>query len=255
MRSTAASRSSGRYVAAKTGARLLRAPFAELEPGPRTRVVFCSHIEWTSGRVNDVRALCDSARAVGAISIVDGAHAPGQIPLDVAALGADIYAGNCHKWLCAPKGSAFLVVRPEAQAWVEPFVISWDWVDGAPFHDRHRWQGTRDPAAYLAVPAAIAFQAEHDWPSVRSRCHALLTSFRDACGLEPLTDDYVQMLGFRVPVADGKALKDELYERHRIEVPVVETAGGWAMRVSIQAYNDERDADALLAALDSLLQS
>ena len=136
------------YLAAKTGATLVRAPFAELEPGPRTRVVFCSHIEWTSGRVNDVTALCDAARVAGAISIVDGAHAPGQIPLDLATLGADIYAGNCHKWLCAPKGSAFLAVGPEAQAWVEPLVISWDWVDGAPFHDRHRWQGTRDPAAY-----------------------------------------------------------------------------------------------------------
>ena len=81
----------------------------------------------------------------------------------------------------------------------------------------------------------------------------MLTRFRDACGLEPLTDDFVQMLGFRVPVADGQAFKQQLYERHRIEVPIVETADGWALRVSIQAYNDERDTDALLAALKDLL--
>ena len=96
--------------------------------------------------------------------------------LDLEALGADVYAGNCHKWLCAPKGSAFLYARPEAQPLIDPLVVSWDWVDGAAFHERHRWQGTRDPSAYLAVPAAIDFQAEHDWPAVRERCHELLAA-------------------------------------------------------------------------------
>jgi isopenicillin-N epimerase len=242
-----------RFVAEQTGVKLRRAPFAELEPTPNTRVVFCSHIEWSTGRVNDVAAVCSAARAVGALSIVDGAHAPGQVPLDLVALGPDVYAGNCHKWLCAPKGSAFLYARPGAQESIEPLVVSWDWIDGAPFHQRHRWQGTRDPAALLAVPAAIAFQAEHDWPSVRRRCHALLDRFRGDCALEPLTDEHVQMLGFRLPVGDGAALKQALYERHRIEVPVVETKDGWVMRVSIQGYNDDRDVDALLAALDDLL--
>jgi isopenicillin-N epimerase len=100
------------FVERRTGARVVRRPFAELEPGPRTRVVFCSHIEWTSGRVNAVATVCAAAREAGALSIVDGAHAPGQIPLDLAALGADVYTGNGHNWLCAPKGAAFLYVRP-----------------------------------------------------------------------------------------------------------------------------------------------
>ncbi len=99
------------------------------------------------------------------------------------------------------------------------------------------------------MPAAIEFQAAHDWPSVRERCHALLSRVRDALALEPLTDDFVQMLGFRLPVPDGAAFKRDLYERHRIEVPVVETKHGWTMRVSIQGYNDDADADALIAAL------
>ncbi len=188
-----------------------------------------------------------------ALSIVDGAHAPGQIALDLGALDADVYVGNCHKWLCAPKGAAFLYARPEVQDAIEPLVVSWDWLDDAPFADRHRWQGTRDPSALLAVPAAIAFQAEYDWPAVRQRCNALLTRFRDGCGLEPLAETYVQMLGFRLPVDDGAAFKAALYERHRIEVPVVETRDGWAMRVSIQGYNDEADVDRLLAALGELL--
>jgi isopenicillin-N epimerase len=230
-----------------TGATLVRRPFAELEPTDRTRVVFCSHIEWTTGRVNDLASLCARARDVGALSIVDGAHAPGQIDLDLRAVGADVYAGNCHKWLCAPKGSAFLYARPDVQRSLEPAVISWDWVDGAAFHERFRWQGTRDPAAYLAVPDAIAFQAQHDWPSVRRRCHALLASAD--LGLEPLTDDFVQMRGFRLEHPDPPALKRWLWDERRIEVPVVETRDGWTMRVSVQAYNDAGDLEALASAL------
>jgi isopenicillin-N epimerase len=234
------------FVASRTGAEIVARPFDELEPGPRTRAVFCSHIEWTTGRVNDLAAVCARAREAGAISIVDGAHAPGQIDLALDELGADVYAGNCHKWLCAPKGSAFLYAGVDAQPLLVPPVVSWDWDDANSFDQRHRWQGTRDPSAFLAVPAAIDFQAEHDWPRVRERCHALLTKFRDQAPLEPLTDDFVQMLGFRV---DGPELRQELYDRHRIEVPVFETADGWVMRVSVQGYNDESDLDALLAGL------
>ena len=181
------------------------------------------------------------------LTIVDGAHAPGQIDVDLRAIGADVYTGNCHKWLCAPKGSAFLHATPAAQQLIDPAVISWDWVDGAAFHELHRWQGTRDPSAYLAVPAAIAFQAEHDWPSVRARCHALLAAAD--LGFEPLTDDYVQMRGYRVEHPDPAALKRRLYDEHRIEVPIVETTQGWVLRVSVQAYNDAADLDALAAAL------
>ena len=237
------------WVAARTGATLRRVPFDDLAPGPRTRIVFCSHVEWTSGRVNDVAAVCEEARDGGAVSIVDGAHAPGQIDVDVVACGADVYAGNCHKWLCAPKGSGFLYVRPELQPRIEPPVVSWDHTASATFVERHRWQGTRDPAAYLSVPSAIDFQAGHDWPSVRTGCHALLERFRDASGLEPLTDRFVQMLGFRVPVEDAAGFQRGLYERHRIEVPVFETRNGAVLRVSVQAYNSDSDVDALAAAI------
>lgn len=238
------------FIVARTGARLVRRPFAELEPGPQTRVVFCSHIEWISGRVNDLRPVIEAARDAGALSVVDGAHAPGQLPLPLALddLGADVYAGNCHKWLCAPKGSGFLYARPEVQPLIDPLVVSWDFGDGNAFHQLHRWQGTRDPSAYLAVPDAIRFQDEHDWPAVRERCHALLADA--SIPLEPLTDEFVQMRGFALPAGtDGAALKARLYDEHRIEVPVVETRDGWTMRVSVQAYNDEADLEALISAL------
>ena len=235
------------YVARRTGAKIVRRAFDDLVPGPRTKVMFCSHVEWTSGRVNNVAEICRRARDGHALSIVDGAHAPGQIDLDLDAIGADVYAGNCHKWLCAPKGSGFLHARPDVQGLIDPPVVSWDWGDGVAFHEQHRWQGTRDPSAFLAVPAAIAFQAEHDWPAVRASCHALLAAAD--FGLDPLTDDFAQMLGFRIEHDDPPALKRRLYDEHRIEVPIFETRHGWAMRVSVQAYNDADDLGALASAL------
>ncbi len=104
------------YVAGRTGA-TCAVSVRRARPSQRTRVVFCSHVEWTTGRINDVAEACRRARAAGALSIVDGAHAPGQLELSLDAIGADVYAGNCHKWLSAPKGSAFLYVRQETQLW------------------------------------------------------------------------------------------------------------------------------------------
>lgn len=240
------------FVAKRSGASLRAAPFNELDPHAATRVVFCSHVEWSTGRVNDVAEVCRRAREAGALSIVDGAHAPGQIDLALDALGADVYAGNCHKWLSAPKGSAFLYVRPEAQHLIEPLVVSWDWDVERSWAEQNRWQGTRDPAAYLSVPAAIDFQADHDWPAVRHRSRALLEWACERLPLEPLTNDFVQMLGFAIDVPEPETLTRRLFDAHRIEVPVVETSHGWALRLSIQAYNDEDDVEALARALASL---
>jgi isopenicillin-N epimerase len=247
------------YVSRRTGASVVEREWGDLEPGLRTKAVFVSHVEWSTGRVNEVASLCTRARAAGALSIIDGAHAPGQLELDLVALGADVYAGNCHKWLCAPKGSGFLYARPEAQRLIDPLVISWDWGDASPFHQRHRWQGTRDPSALLAIPAALDFQDVHDWPRVRERCRGLLENACDKlsqAGLEPLADPgrYVQMLGFRVPTDEPLELKRRLYDEHRIEVPVFETRHGAILRVSVQGYNDEGDLDALSAALARTLR-
>lgn len=225
---------------------------------PRTRVIFLSHVTSPTALIFPVAEICRRARQAGILSIVDGAHAPGQVPVDLAAIGADAYAGNCHKWLCAPKGSAFLHVRSEHHPWVESLIVSWGWREpDAPFAVRNQWQGTRDIAAFLAVPAAIDFQAEHDWVAVRARCHELARRARDEiaalAGLPPIQPDdpawFAQMVAAPVPPCDAKELQRRLYETHRVEVPTTQHDGQPLVRVSCQGYNDDADIDRLLAAL------
>jgi isopenicillin-N epimerase len=252
-----------RYVCERAGASFVTRPPGELVDaiGPRTRMLFVSHITSPTAIRLPVEELVTAARAAGVFSLVDGAHAPGQIALELEALGADGYAGNCHKWLCAPKGAGFLHLRPAHHDWLEPAIVSWDWIDGAPFADRHRWVGTHDPAAFLAVPAAIDFQAEHRWDDVRTRCRALAREARSRLAerfdLEPLAPESAieQMVAAPLPPCDADEVKRRLYDEHRVEVPVSDRTGRPLIRVSFQGYNDEGDLEALLSALRAVLDS
>src|SRR5258708_11895463 len=181
------------------------------------------------------------------------------------ALGADFSIGAGHKWLCAPKGSAFLYARPEVQSWLLPLVVSFGYERAAPsdsrFIDYHEYQGTRDFAAYLATPAAIQFQAEHDWPAVRADCHALARSARERInaltGLESICPDssewFGQMATIRLPPLDFGRLGTQLWEHHHIEIPLVYWNEQHFLRVSCQAYNSEADIQALGSALTEML--
>lgn len=235
---------------------------------PRTRLIFISHITSPTAVRLPVAAICARARQEGILTLVDGAHAVGQIPLDMAAIGADFYVSNAHKWLCSPKGSAFLHVRPEQQARVEPLVVSWGWGEGHAFQygsrllDYLQWMGTDDPTPYLTVPDAIAFQAAHQWPVVRERCNGLLAEglarIDALTGLPSLYRHapaaFAQMGAARLPTAvDTTILKKQLWESFRIEVPLVEWGGYKLVRVSIQGYNGPSDVDALVEALSALL--
>ena len=144
---------------------------------PHTKVIFLSHITSPTAIILPVAEVCRRARAQGILTIVDGAHAPGQIPLNLEEVGADFYIGNLHKWLCAPKGAGFLYARPAAQKRLEPLVVSWGYEAEKPgpskFVDHHEWWGTRDIATFLSVPAAIEFHEENDWDKVRTACHEL----------------------------------------------------------------------------------
>ncbi|HEY7356456.1 MAG TPA: aminotransferase class V-fold PLP-dependent enzyme, partial [Ktedonobacterales bacterium] len=136
----------------------------------RTRVIVISHITSPTALIFPIAEMCRRAAAQGILTVIDGAHAPGQIDLHLDTLQADFYTGNCHKWLSAPPGAGFLYARPDRQPLLHPLVVSWGWQarspGPSPFQDYFGWTGTSDPAAYLSVPAAIAFQARHDWPRV-----------------------------------------------------------------------------------------
>ena len=233
------------------GATLVHAEPEELVAaiGPRTRAVSVSHITSPTALVLPVAEICAGARAAGALAIVDGAHAPGQLPLDLEELGADVYAGNCHKWLSAPKGAGFLWARPEHQRWIEPLVISWGYGDDRTFADRHGWQGTRDPAAALAIPAAIEAHAQFDL----ARCRRLAASFHDRLppfGAPPAP----QMWTTELATDEPEELQRRLYDDFRIEVVVRVWEGRSLLRVSIAPYNDAADVERLLEALEQLMR-
>jgi isopenicillin-N epimerase len=239
-----------------TGARVVAcAPEEVIERiGPSTRAVSVSHITSPTALVLPVAEICAAARDAGALAIVDGAHAPGHVPVDVEGLGADVYAGNCHKWLCAPKGAGFLWAREEHQPWIEPLVVSWGWRADAPFPERHGWAGTRDPSAYLAVPKAIEVHATFD--AKRQRAVADHAEARLlALGLARVPGEpapFMRSLELPWP-GDPDELWLRLFEEHRVEVPVFEWEGRTLLRVSIGPYNDEDDVERLATALTRAL--
>jgi isopenicillin-N epimerase len=237
----------------RVGARYVRASVDTLfdHVSKRTRAIFASHVTSDTALVLPVEQIVSIARDQGLVTIVDGAHGPGHVDLDLKSLGADFYAGNCHKWLCAPKGAGFLHVRREWQEHVDGAIVSWGYEEPSTFLSRTERQGTRDAAAYLTVPDAIEFVRIH---GDRERCVALAREARnELCELletDPIAPEEMvrQMASVRLPERDPD-LSHRLFHEHGIEIPV--TRNGDLLRVSIAAYNDHGDIDALLSALSS----
>lgn len=269
-----------RFICKKTGAKYVQQPvplpvsthaeFLEtLWAGvtDRTRLIFLSHITSPTALIFPVQEICHRARDAGILSVVDGAHVPGQIPVNLKQINADIYTGACHKWMLSPKGSSFLYARPEIQERLDPLVISWGYDadpgfgSGNKFIDYHEWQGTRDLAAYLTVPTAIEYMASKQWDQVRKDCHQLAVMARQRIntltGLRPICPEgegwLGQMFTARLPDIDIQALKVGLYDQFKIEVPLTRWNDQSFMRVSIQGYNTEADVDRLLRGLGALL--
>ena len=244
---------------------------------PRTRLLVLSHVTSPTALILPVERLVRELDARGIDTLVDGAHAPGMVPLALDALGAAYYAGNGHKWLCAPKGAAFLWVREDRRAGIHPLVVSHGANDPRP--DRARillefdWMGTNDPTAALTLPAAIDWVAGSDpggWPAVMAANHVLALHGRDrvaeALGVPaPVPDDLLgSMAAVPVPGVVSEAVADRLYRdlvAADIEVPV----SGWPargarpspdaepaavlLRVSAQRYNEPADYERLAASL------
>ncbi len=232
---------------------------------PRTRVIFLSQITSPTAIIFPVEQVIQKAREAGILTIIDGAHVPGQLPLDLKSLGADFYGGNLHKWLCAPKGAGFLYARPEIQHLLKPLVVSWGYESempsGSTFIDYNEWWGTRDIAAFLSVPAAIEFQKKNRWDEVRRACHELaceaLQKIESLTGMKsfyPNDNWFAQMFTAPLPASiDIPLLKTRLYDEYRVEVPLIEWNGHKLIRVSVQGYNTKKDIDCLLGALSHLL--
>ena len=235
---------------------------------PRTRVIYLSHISSPTALRLPVELVCQRARQAGIMTVIDGAHAAGQLPLDMDNLGADFYIGNCHKWMLSPKGAGFLYTRPEVQHLIEPLVVSWGYhaapnkASGSQYLDYLVWSGTIDPAARLAVPTAIQFMQQNQWDRVGQGCKDLLRSalerIRDLAELPPLyplqSDLFQQMGAAALPSGtDIAILQARLYDEYRIEVPLIEWNGDKLIRISVQAYNTPGDLDALIDGLKHLL--
>jgi isopenicillin-N epimerase len=274
------------YVARKTGAEIVvvkipvpletEAQFTEAVISgmtDRTRVLFLSHITSATALVFPIERAIAEARRRGIFSVIDGAHAPGHIPLNLDALGADFYAGNCHKWMMAPKGSAFLHARAEVQNLLNPLVISHGWTaqskepgakgafGNSPFVDEIEMQGTRDPAPWLTVPAALKFRAENDWWAIADHCSALAreTAARVAemTGLPALSVEAFrapQMAAMPIPECDPGEVHKVLFERYGIEIPVYRWQDRCIARVSVQGYNSRPQMDKLVSALSEIFR-
>jgi isopenicillin-N epimerase len=243
----------------------------------RTRLLLVDHVVSQTALVMPAAALVREMAARGVETLVDGAHGPGMLPLDLSSLGAAYYTGNCHKWLCAPKGAALLHVRRDLQPGVRPLVISHG--ANSPRADRSRfllefgWTGTHDPTPYLCVAEAIRFLGSllpGGWPEVMTRNRALALRGRrllcDALGIaEPCPESMVgSMAAVPLPDAPGPKprpplfqdpLQIALWERHRIEVPVIY----WpafprrVLRLSAQLYNEPAHYEKLAEAVKGLL--
>jgi isopenicillin-N epimerase len=229
---------------------------------PRTRVLFLSHITSPTAVILPIEPLIQRAREAGIWTVIDGAHAPGQIDLDLGAMQVDFYGGNCHKWLSSAKGAGFLYARPESQHLVEPLVVSWGWRPrdpwSTPFVDTIQRQATHDISAYLSVPAAIEYQQSRDWPAVRRECHELVRFARqgmtEISGIEPTVADdprwFAQMATLPLPGgSDTPTIKQRLYDEYRIEIPANPWGGAPSLRVSVQGYNTREDIERLLGAV------
>ncbi len=280
------------FVAVQTGAKVVTAdiPFPLRSPGqvldavldsvtPKTRLALIDHVTSSTGLIFPVQELLHELEARRVDALVDGAHAPGMLPVNLRDLGAAYYVGNCHKWLCAPKGAAFLYVRKDRQSRVRPLAISHgansSRKDRSRFHLEFDWTGTQDPSAWLAVPEAIRFLGSilpGGWPAVRERNRALALEGRQVLchALEvplPCPNSMIGSLAgiplpaVQVGVSDEPwthdPLQEALYAAHRIEVPV----SPWPkpprrlLRISAHLYNHSAHYESLARALTELLAS
>lgn len=241
---------------------------------PRTRLFFFSHVLSPTGLVLPAKSLCVEARRRGIVSVVDGAHAPAMIPLDLEDIGADFYGANCHKWMLAPTGAGFLHLAKGNEDRLQPLQVSWGWrPDRARLDQRddagstprlryYEFEGTRDICPWLAVPTAIEFQQTLGFEAIRQHNEALVQIVRDRfariTALHLATPTHADLHGFltafRLPThVVAQTWRTALWERYRIEAPIVERPEGLLLRVSTHFYNSAEEIDCLACVVEKFL--
>jgi isopenicillin-N epimerase len=269
------------YICCKTGAfykqQPIKLPVANPEEildqfwrgvTPKTKVIFFSHITSPTSLTMPIKEICLRARQEGILTVIDGAHAPGQISINLQEIQPDFYVGNCHKWMMSPKGAGFLYAATEIQGILEPLVVSWGYQSlktppkESVFVDLFQWTGTCDPAAYLTVPSSIQFMNTYHWGEVRKECHELVRRSiefaQELMGFQPLypvnSTFYQQMATIPIPrVKDLNELKTRLFQEFKIEIPCIEWKSHHYLRISVQGYNTAHDIEHLFNALMTLL--
>ncbi|MCF6133353.1 aminotransferase class V-fold PLP-dependent enzyme [Flavobacterium wongokense] len=232
-----------------------------------TKVVFLNQMSSATALIFPVKEICDRAKELGLITIVDGAHVPAQLDLDISELNPDYYTGTLHKWMLAPKGSSFLYVKPELQNDLEPLIVSWGYESVAPgesqFLDYHELQGTRDVSAFLCTPKVVEFLNRNNWKEVSKSCKQIvLNNYQRFCDLlnakplSPLTTEFLgQMASVPINTDKPSELKNMLYDKYKIQVPVMPLNGNFYIRYSINAYNSQLDLDKLYNALKEIIET
>ena len=230
-----------------------------------TKAIFISQITSSTGLILPVKEICNLAKQKGLLTIVDGAHVPGHIPLNLEELNADIYTGACHKWMLTPKGCSFLYIKKEFQPLFNPLVISWGFDSATQSHsqflDFHQLQGTRDFSAFLTVTKAIDFLTTHDWSKQAAACRKLgqdnVQRFCNLLGTQPICPINDAFLGqlFSIPIhtKEPETLQRDLFEAYKIEIPIMRHGADVYLRYSIQVFNTQKDLDALYNALKEII--
>jgi isopenicillin-N epimerase len=233
----------------------------------KTKIVFLNHMSSSTALIFPVKEICDKAKELGLITIVDGAHVPGHIDLNIVELNPDFYTGTIHKWMLAPKGSSFLYVKKEYQAEIDPLVVSWGYESIAPsesqFLDYHEYQGTNDNSAYLCTPKVIEFLEQNNWKEKSKACKQITFAYYQRfCDLlktqplAPITEEFLgQMASIPVKTSKPTELKDILYSKYKIQIPVMPLNGNIYLRYSINAYNTQEDLDILYKALEDIIKT
>lgn len=232
----------------------------------KTRLLIVSHITSPTAIILPVAEICAAMRKLNVATCVDGPHAILQQRVRLDQIDCDFYTASCHKWLCAPVGSGFFYVHPSWHERIEPLRLSWGRLAPAqPEHWSHEllWTGTRDYSAYLSIPKAVKLFDTFSFAELDARNHQLAQLARQRLlqfeGTEAVTPDsrawFGWMVGVWLPTGDHSSLQSKLWEKHRIEIPIMHFAGRWLIRVSCHLYNSERDIAILIDALNKELHA